>query len=139
MRKIHLAIFAALVFSACVTAGNISEDLSPAEIIQRAQEALDKNRYGTAQQYYLALMERNRNNIDLEITAKYEIANIHYKQKRYQQARQEFIAVLEYYKSQDQELLPQHFKRLSQIGLEKIEDKERQLPFRRKVVPAEEQ
>jgi len=131
-RLVLPALAAALLFSACASAGNISEDLTPAEIIQRAQEASDKNRYKAALQYYQTLSDRNRNNIDLVITAEYETANIHYKQKKYQQARQEFNAVLEYYNTPDEELLPQHFKRLSQIGLEKIEDKESQLPFRRK-------
>jgi len=117
------ALLAVLLFSSCVTATNISEELTPAELIQRAQEATDKNRFKTAFLYYEALYERNRNNIDLTITAEYEIANIHYKQKKYNQAQSEFTAVLEYYNTPDEELLPQHFKRLAQIGLDKIEAK----------------
>ena len=122
--RIFLTLGIVLLFSACASTANISEDLSPAELIQRAQEASDHNRYNMALQYYEALHERNRNNIDLVITAEYEIANIHYKQKKYQQSRQEFSAVLEYYNTPDEELFPQHFKRLAQIGLEKIDKKE---------------
>jgi len=117
------ALLAVLLFSSCVTATNISEDLTPAELIQRAQEATDRNRFKTALLYYNALHERNRNNIDLVITAEYETANIHYKQRKYSQSQSEFIAVLEYYNTPDEELLPRHFKRLAQIGLEKIEAK----------------
>jgi len=118
-----LFALSALLFSACVTAANISEELTPAELIQRAQEATDKNRFRTALQYYEVLRERYRSNIDLVITAEYEIANIHYKQKKYGQSRQEFTDVLEYYNTPDEELLPRHFKRLAQIGLDKLEAK----------------
>ena len=128
--KMHIlfALGIVLLFSACASTANISEDLSPAELIQRAQEASDKNRYKTALQYYEALFERNRGYIDLVITAEYEIAFIHYKQKKYQQARSGLNAVLEYYNSPDEELLPQQFKRLAQIVLENIEKKENRMP-----------
>jgi len=126
-KPLILAAFAIiLLFSACASSMNISEDLSPAEIIQRAQEASDRNRYETALQYYQALNERNRSNIDLVITAKYEIAYIHYKQKKYQQAMTELTDVLEYYNIPDEELLPQHFKKLSKIVIERIEKREKQ-------------
>ena len=123
--RIFIAL-AVLLLSACITTLNISEDLSPAELIQRAQEASDRNRYNTALQYYQALYERNRHVIDLVITAEYEIAFIHYKQKNYQQAKTELTAVLEYYNTPDEELLPQHFKRLAQIVLASIDEKESQ-------------
>jgi hypothetical protein len=40
--------------------------------------------------------------------------------------------VLEYYNTPDEELLPQHFKRLSQIVLERIDEKENSAPFSRR-------
>ena len=123
-----LAAFAfAIFFSACASSINISNDLSPAELIQRAQEASDKNRYNAALQYYQALNERNRSNIDLIITSEYEIAFIHYKQKKYQQAKNELTDVLGYYNTPDEELLPQHYKKLSKIVLERIENREKKL------------
>jgi len=131
--RILIALAAFLLFSACASTVNISEELSPAEIIQRAQEASDRNRYKTALQYYRTLLERNRGNIDLVITAEYEIAFIHYKQKKYQQARTELNQVLEYFNTPDEELLPQQFKKLSQIVLDRITEKEnRRTPFSRK-------
>jgi outer membrane protein assembly factor BamD (BamD/ComL family) len=121
------------LFSACASSVNISGDLSPAELIQRAQEASGRNRYNAALQYYQALLDRNRDNIDLIITAEYEIAFIHYKQKKYQQAREELNNVLEYYNTPDEELLPGQFKRLAQIVLESITEKEKPLlPFLKK-------
>jgi len=113
-----------ILFFSCASTINISADLSPAEIIQRGQEALDRNRYSVAIQYYQALYERNQSNIDLVITAEYHIANIHYKQGKYELAKSELNRLLEYYNTPDEVLLPQHFKRLAQIVLQKIEEKE---------------
>jgi len=127
--RVLLAPAVVLLFFACATNLNISEDLSPAELIQRAQEASDRNRYNVALQYYAALKDRNFSNIDLVITAEYETAFIHYKQKKYEQAREELNAVLAYYNTSDEELLPQQFKRLSQIVLQSIEVKESRDPF----------
>lgn len=133
-RKI-IAVFCvfipALFFFACATGGaNIGEDLSPAELIQRAQEASDHNRYRVALQYYQALLERNQQNIELVCTAEYEIAFIHYKQKKYDEARTELNALLERYNTPDEELLPPQFKRLANIVLESITEKEKpRFPF----------
>ena len=121
-----IALVTILLLSACATNVNVRDDMSPAEIIQRAQEALDRNRFNVAIQYYQALLDSNRNNIDLIITAEYHIAFIHYKQGRLVQAREELNAVLARYNTPDEELLPQHFKRLSQIVLETINEREKQ-------------
>jgi len=116
----------ALGLSACATANmNIPEELSPAEIIQRAQEASDRNRYGQALQYYEALLERYQTNSDLVCTAEYEIAFIHYKQNKFALAKEGFYALLERYDSPDAELLPQQFKLLANKVLERIEEKEK--------------
>jgi outer membrane protein assembly factor BamD (BamD/ComL family) len=130
----HAVIFvigAALFISACAsTAATIPEDLSPAELIQRAQEASDRNRYKIALQYYEALRDRNPTNIDLICAAEYEIAFIHYKQKKYAAAKEEFNALLERYNTPDEELLPQQFKRLASLVLERIAEKEKpKFPF----------
>ena len=110
---------------ACATgAVNIPEDLSPAEIIQRAQEASDRNRYGIALQYYEALLERNSTNIDLVCAAEYEIAFIHYKQKKFQTAREKFNALLERYDAPNGEYLPPQFRVLALKVLQTIDEKE---------------
>jgi len=124
MKKLFFALAITLLFSACVSSANISENLSPAELIQRAHEAMDRNSYKTATLYYQALYDRNQSNLDLIITAKYHIAFIHYKQKKYEKAKEELNDVIVYYDTPDEELLPQHFKRLSQIVLESIDKKE---------------
>jgi len=126
MNRFLFVLAMVLLFSVCQTTVTISEDMSPAEIIQRAHEALDRNRYNIALQYYQALYDRNRNNADLVITAEYHIAHIHYKQGRFDQARQGMNGVLEYYNSPDAILLPQHFRVLANIILQSIDEKENQ-------------
>ena len=134
MRKLHFisfVLFTAFCLAACVTGNlNIPEDLTPAELIQRAQEASDRNRYNLALQYYTALLERNRTNIDLVCTAEYEIAFIYYKQKKYGQAKEGFNTLLERYDAANGNMLPPQFKRLAAIVLERINDKEK--PIRKK-------
>jgi outer membrane protein assembly factor BamD (BamD/ComL family) len=120
-----IAFSALFLVSACLSGPvDIPPDVTAEEIIQRAQEASDRNRYKTALQYYQALLDRNLTNIDLVCTAEYEIAFIHYKQKKYDQARTEFNELLERYDTPDEELLPQQYKILSRIVLNSIKEKE---------------
>jgi outer membrane protein assembly factor BamD (BamD/ComL family) len=116
---------AALIVSACATGKIvIPQNLSPAELIQRAQEASDRNKYSVALQYYEALRERNPTNTDMLCTAEYEIAFIHYKQKKYTLAKEELNALLERYEAPGGEYLPPQFKLLAKKVLERIEEKE---------------
>ena len=130
--KNYLVLLAAglvLLFSACATT-HIPDDLSPAEIIQRAQEASDHNRYRVALHYYQTLLERYPFDIDIVCAAEYEIAFIHYKQRKYTEARAGLNALLERYDSPDQELLPPQFRRLAHIVLDSITEKEKpRFPF----------
>ena len=125
--KKHIAIPAlllVLLFSACASgAANIPETLTPAELVQRAQEASDHSRYNTALQYYNTLLDRNKDSIELVCTAEYEIAFIHYKQSKYNLAKDEFNALLERYNTPDEELMPQQFKKLAIIVLNRIGEK----------------
>jgi outer membrane protein assembly factor BamD (BamD/ComL family) len=98
----------------------VSDTITPAELVQRAQEASDKNHYKNAQAYYELILERFPSNIDMVCTAEYEIAFIHYKRKQYDTARTELNELLIRYDTPDGELLPPQFKRLATIVLEQI-------------------
>jgi tetratricopeptide (TPR) repeat protein len=102
----------------------VSEGLSAAELIQRGQEASDKNRYNQALQYYEAILERFPGDIDDVCAAEYEIAFIHYKQKLYVEARRELEALLLRYAAPDSEFLPPQFKILANIALGRLTEKE---------------
>ena len=123
LRCIAFAVLAALAVS-CVSSAPIviPDNLTAAELIQRGQEASDKNRYNVSVQYYEAILERFPNDIDNVIAAEYEIAFIHYKQKNYTQAKTELNQVLAHYNVPDQELLPAQYKILSNIVLGKIKE-----------------
>jgi tetratricopeptide (TPR) repeat protein len=98
--------------------------MTPEELVQRAQEASDRNRYKAALQYYQALYERYQDIGDWILTAEYEIAFIHYKQGKYGEAREELSLLLSRYDTPDAELMPQQYKRLAAIVLQSIDEKE---------------
>ena len=111
-----------MLLGACASGpDDILEGSSPAELIQRAQEESDHSRYKQALEIYEIMRERYASNVEVVCTAEYEIAFIHYKQKKYIQARDEFNALLARYDGPDGELLPPQFKILSQIVLKKME------------------
>jgi outer membrane protein assembly factor BamD (BamD/ComL family) len=119
-----LAVAFAALAGACASGPpDIPEELSAEELIQRGQEAADRNRYGQSLYYYQAIMDRFPSNLDMVCTAEYEIAFIHYKQKKYEEARGEFEALLLRYAGPDGANLPPQFKRLSELVLQKIGEK----------------
>ena len=135
MKLRHIAgilLILVLVLS-CATQVVISDDLTPAELIQRGQEASDRNRYSVALQFYEAIIDRFPYDIDSICAAEYEIAFIHYKQRKYDLAKTEFNNLLERYNIPDEELLPPQFKILSQKILERITEIENR---RKKPEPA---
>jgi len=123
LKYIAFALLAALAVS-CVSTGpvEIPDGLTPAELIQRGQEASDRYNYNVSIQYYEAIIERFPYDIDSVIAAGYEIGFIHYKQKDYIQAKKELNQVLAHYNIPDQELLPAQYKILSNIVLGKIQE-----------------
>ena len=115
MKWLLIVLFAMLLTLSCATKLLvIPEDLTPMELIQRGQEASDRNRHSTALQYYSTLIERYPFDIDFICAAEYEIAFIHYKQKKFDIAKIEFTDLLERYNTPDAELLPPQFKILSE-------------------------
>jgi outer membrane protein assembly factor BamD (BamD/ComL family) len=125
MRLCGIALLAVFM-AACVSGpADIPDDLTVAELIQRAQEASDKNWYNQALEYYEAVIARFPANIDMICAAEYEIAFIHYKLKKYETAKAEFTSLLARYDTSDAELLPAQFKILAEKILGKITDKEK--------------
>ncbi|MCL2130338.1 MAG: hypothetical protein FWH35_08300 [Treponema sp.] len=100
----------------------IPYELTVMEMIQRAQEASDRNKYKVSLQYYETIIERFPYDIDNVCGAEYEIAFIHYKQKKYDIAKAEFNLLLDRYNTADEELLPPQFKILSNKILANISD-----------------
>jgi outer membrane protein assembly factor BamD (BamD/ComL family) len=124
--KILAALIVIITAVSCVSTGpvEVPDGLTAAELIQRGQEASDRNRYNVSLQYYEAVIERFSYDIDNVIAAEYEIAFIHYKEKNYELSKTEFNSLLARYNTPDQELLPAQFKILSNIVLGKIAEME---------------
>jgi len=124
--KTTLIVIAAVLLVASCSSRPIAipENLSVMELTQRAQEASDRNRYKTSLQYYETIIQRFPYDIDSICAAEYEIAFIHYKQKKYDVAKAEFNRLLERYNTPDEELLPPQFKILSQKILTRIAELE---------------
>jgi outer membrane protein assembly factor BamD (BamD/ComL family) len=121
MIRLPSLLTVAFLFLSCATGPLvIPEDMTPAELIQRGQEASDRNKYPAALHYYETIIERFPFEIDYVIAAEYEIAFIHYKQKKYDISKIEFTDILERYNIPDEELLPQQFKILSLKIMERI-------------------
>ena len=115
------AFGAAVLLAACASKPEIAENATVMEIVQKGQEATDRDRYRLAVYYYGAILERFPFDISAVCGAEYEIAFIHYKQKKYSTAKTEFEALLARYGQEDSELLPQEYKILSNIVLKKID------------------
>jgi outer membrane protein assembly factor BamD (BamD/ComL family) len=130
IKALALAALFAFVFSACASGPvDVPADMPPSKIIQQAQEATDRNRYNQALQYYQIILERypfdpdNSENAALAVGAEYEIAFLHYKQKKYTEAKAEFTALLERYNTTDAILLPPQYQILAEKVLARIEEK----------------
>jgi outer membrane protein assembly factor BamD (BamD/ComL family) len=120
-RKFLILVFFPVLIASCSSGpAEIPSDLTAEELIQRAQEASDRNRYSLSLRYYEAILERFPNDLGNVCAAEYEIAFIHYKEKKYPEAKDEFTALLARYEDPDEEILPQQFKILSAKILEKI-------------------
>ena len=138
LKKITILLFTVVlvtILAASCASGPvvIPEDLTAMELIQRGQEASDRGKYKVSLQYYETIIERFPHDIDSICAAEYEIAFIHYKEKKYDIAKTEFNILLERYNTPDEALLPPQFKILSQKILEKITEIENR---RKKPEPA---
>ena len=112
-------VFLVIFFSCASGPVNAPPETPPAKIIQRAQEAADVNKYRIALQYYEILLERYGNFGEYLAVGEYEIAFIHYKQKRYLRARLGFETLLDRYAEAGNGLPPQ-FKVLSEKMLNRL-------------------
>lgn len=122
---LSVMVCAAFLALSCATRpGPVPEGLSVLELIQRGQEASDRNRFAVALNYYQTILERFPHDMDAVCAAEYEIAFIHYKQRNFDLAREKFNALLARYDSPDAALLPPQFKILSNIVLARMDETE---------------
>ncbi len=121
MKKIFIVTCIAsffLLFS-CASLKSVPQDLTAAQIIQMGQNYLDTGDYKSAELCYNTVLERYGTNASVYVEAKYELGNVFYKSKQYQQAYDTFTEILDIY-GYSQGQLPGAYKKLAQIGLDKI-------------------
>jgi len=87
MKKLRLFLLLALgwlfplvLLGSCASAPvQIEQDLSPTQILQKAQEASDAGKYKLALRYYQLFLEKYPEERERSLWARYEIALLHHK------------------------------------------------------------
>ena len=103
------ALWASLLVGACASAELPPDytELTAAKLVQRAQEAVDRDNYKLAINYYDALREGYPEDTERVLWATYEIGFLSYKMKRYEEAVGLFDELLARYAQEDGPALPQ--------------------------------
>lgn len=116
---------AALLLLGCQTVPkNIPQDLSADELINLAQASYDKGNTRAAQAYYEAIIIRYGDQMDKLVEAEYEIAHLKVKQKKWQQAIPDLQRIRSYYETDTTGRLPPAFRRLVELDMAKIPERE---------------
>lgn len=116
------ALIAMILFSCNSVPDEIPEDLDARQLIQLGQDNYDAGKYAASEMYFNAVLERYGSDAKHYIEATYELGHLYMKQKRYENAIANFNEILEIYENVPAGI-PGAYKRLSQIGLEKIPQK----------------
>ena len=122
MKKIILTVFASILLISCATLKSVPEDLTASQIIQMGQNYLVAGDYKSAELCYSTVLERYGTNAATYVEAKYELGNVYYKSHQYEKAYDTFTELLDIY-GYSQGNLPGAYKKLAQIGLDKIPEK----------------
>jgi outer membrane protein assembly factor BamD (BamD/ComL family) len=124
MKTFFIFLFSLLFLISCASKPVvIPSDATAEKLIQLAQEESDKNRYENAMKYYRAVIDAYPSRIDSICAAEYEIAFIHYKQKKYGEAKNELSQLLTRYDNPEAETYPVQYKILADIVIKTIEEK----------------
>jgi outer membrane protein assembly factor BamD (BamD/ComL family) len=125
MKILFISLVFPLFLASCLSKPTVIPlDANAEKLIQLAQEEYDKNQYDNAMEYYRAVIDRYPSRIDSICAAEYEIAFIHYKQKKYGEAKDELNQLLIRYEHPEAETYPNQYKILAGIVIKRIEEKE---------------
>jgi len=118
------AILVTILFiSGCATTDQkINTDIPPLKFFQLAQDAYDSRDYDLALEYYKTFIKEYPDEKAKIMEARYEIAFIHYKNNRYQQAEKLFQEIIDTYSEETSSAYPEWPKILSEKLLKKIEE-----------------
>ena len=122
MKKIILTVFASILLISCATLKSVPEDLTASQIIQMGQNYLVAGDYKSAELCYSTVLERYGTNAATYVEAKYELAHLYVKRKKYEKARNALNEILEIYDFAPAGALSPSYKKLAQIEMAKIPD-----------------
>ncbi len=116
---------ALLVFAtaSCMTVPDpesVPEDLSVAELNQKAQEASDESNYKAAEVYYNLILERHGADSATATAAEFEIAHIRIKRNQYADAAQRLKTIIARYETSGGAELPPEYLVLARNDLARI-------------------
>ena len=117
---IFLIGFVSLTAASCKSLKEIPEDLTAPQILQRGQAYADASDYKNAEACYLATIDRYCDNTETYIEAKYELAHLYLKMKKYDKARTGLEEILEIYDYATPGSLPGAYKKLAQADMDKL-------------------
>lgn len=124
---IFFSIFTFTAFStgllSCMSTPVMPEKASATQLIQLGQDAAELGNYKAAEAYYLETIRRYGVDTAIYIETRYELGHLYLNQKKYDQAYTSFNEILEIYANAEYGSVPGSFKKLSQIGLERIPEK----------------
>lgn len=103
---------------------NIPADTTEAELTKLAQAAYDNGNAKAAKVYYETIIERYGSNTESLIAAKFELAHLLVKEKKYEEAKPILEEILGFYPDGVPSSLPPEYKKLAQIDLAKITNSE---------------
>jgi outer membrane protein assembly factor BamD (BamD/ComL family) len=122
--KSFFALAAVMVLvSACAgipRAEDIPEDLSVAELIQEAQNCVDRGAVKAAQVYYGVILTRHADDPAAVIAAEYELAHLKVKQKKWEEALPMLATVIQEYDADVYYQLPRAYLKLALLDMQKI-------------------
>lgn len=132
---LSVLIFSTVIFS-CATTKEIPEGLTSAQMIQLGQNEYVSGNYKQAEKCYLEVIKKYGMDTAIYVEVKYELGHLYVNRKDYKKAFDAFTEILEIYENASYGILPPSYKKLAQIGMNKIP--ENKLKDLKKEAPAEE-
>lgn len=120
---IFLAIFLVTIVSCNSVPKEIPETLTAQELIQQGQNSFEKGNYKAALAYYNTVVDRYKDFPAIYIEARYEIAHLYMKQKKYDLAVPILNEIRDIYPKSTPGTLPAAYYKLAEIELSKIQKK----------------
>ncbi|MBQ0040260.1 MAG: tetratricopeptide repeat protein [Treponema sp.] len=126
MKKITVLVLvaaSAIMFSCKSQEVQVAPEASALEIVQQAQTAFDKGNKDQAIKYYEILLQRYGNNPATYVEARYEIAHIYVKQKKYKDAEPILTELKQIYDASTPGVLPGAYRKMALKDLDKVNEK----------------